>query len=186
MKLSRIGPCILMLSCTIPGWQTAMADVVDSSASGFSISISLEIVASPDQVYRQLVNNIHRWWESAHTFSGDASNLYIEEKATGCFCERLPGGGSVRHLQVVYADPGKTLRLQGGLGPLQAMAVAGSMTWKVTATEPGTLLHLTYNVTGYAPVGLLSLAGPVNTVLTAQAERLKRYIETGSSEATTD
>jgi hypothetical protein len=54
-----------------------------------------------------------------HTFSGDAHNLSIDDKATGCFCEKLASGGGVRHMEVVCADPGKKLVLSGALGPLQ-------------------------------------------------------------------
>jgi hypothetical protein len=42
--------------------------------------------------------------------------------------------GGVRHMQVVYVDPGKTLRMIGGLGPLQSMAATGSMTVRAPET----------------------------------------------------
>jgi hypothetical protein len=58
----------------------------------------------------------------SHTFSGNAHNLSIEEKAMGCFCEKLPDGGGVSHMEVVYFAPGKTLRLSGALGPLNTWA----------------------------------------------------------------
>ncbi len=29
----------------------------------------------------------------------------------GCFCERLPNQGGVRHMEVVYLDPGKVLAM---------------------------------------------------------------------------
>src|SRR5713226_4851354 len=101
---------------------TAKADVVDSAPNGFTIKVTLQIQAPPKDVYRQLIHNVGDWWSSAHTFSGDAHNLSIEEKPMGCFCEKLPNEGSVRHMEVVYLAPGKALVLSGALGPLQSLA----------------------------------------------------------------
>jgi hypothetical protein len=94
----------------------------------------------------------------------------------------LEGGGSVRHLVVVYAEPGKTLRMAGALGPLQSMAVAGSLTWSLSKADNGTKAELTYTVGGYSPGGLQSLAAPVDKVLLNQLTRLKNYVETGKPE----
>src|SRR5580698_7536619 len=93
------------------------AEVADASANGFIIKATLSIQASPDDVYRRIVRNVGDWWDQSHTFSGNSRNLTIEEKPTGCFCEKLPGGGGVRHMQVIYLDPGKRLVLTGALGP---------------------------------------------------------------------
>src|SRR5579872_7010972 len=101
-----------------PGW--ASAGVADSSASGFTVKITLNIQAAPDEVYRKLIHNVGDWWESSHTFSGNSHNLTIDEKAAGCFCEKLPNGGGVRHMEVVNFAPARSLVLNGGLGPLQA------------------------------------------------------------------
>ncbi len=43
----------------------------------------------------------------------------------GCFCELIPdGAGEIEHMRVIYTRPGVTLRLQGGLGPLQEVGVS--------------------------------------------------------------
>jgi len=88
-----------------------------------------------------------------------------------------PSGGSVRHMQVVFADPGKQLRLSGGLGPLQAMGVAGSMSFVLIAQGEGTRLMYRYEVGGYTTGGLAALAGPVDQVQLGQLNRLKAYAE---------
>jgi len=88
-----------------------------------------------------------------------------------------PSGGSVRHMQVVFADPGKQLRLSGGLGPLQAMGVAGSMSFVLIAQGEGTRLMYRYEVGGYTAGGLAALAGPVDQVQLGQLNRLKAYVE---------
>jgi len=135
----------------------ARADVIDAAANGFTVKNVVTIAAAPPQVYRQLTN-IGQWWSSEHTFSGDARKLSLDARAGGCFCERLGDRASVRHLEVVFAAPGKTLRLSGGLGPLQAMAVTGSMTWQLTPADNGTRVEMTYTVGGYRPGGLQELA----------------------------
>jgi uncharacterized protein YndB with AHSA1/START domain len=101
-----------------PIW--AAAEVVDSASNGFTVKTTLNIKAPPDDVYRRLVQNIGDWWNPDHTYSHNSHNLSIEEKPMGCFCEKLPNGGSVRHMEVVFLVPGKMLGMTGGLGPLQA------------------------------------------------------------------
>jgi uncharacterized protein YndB with AHSA1/START domain len=157
-----------------------VADVLDSAAGGFTVKTVVNIAAPPAQVYRALVEHVGSWWESSHTFSGDAKNLSIEGRAGGCFCERLADGGSVRHLAVVFASPGKTLRMIGGLGPLQDIAVTGVMTWKLSEAAGKTQTEVTYQVGGYSPKGLQDLAPVVDGVLRSQLQRLRRFVETES------
>jgi hypothetical protein len=157
----------------------AVAEVADSAANGFTIKIAMNIRASPADVYARLVHSVGQWWSSEHTFSGDARNLSIDERAMGCFCEKLPGGGSVRHMEVVFFAPGKMLRMSGGLGPLQGIGATGSMSIGLSAADGGTKLEVTYAVVGYQPQGMNAWATPVDGVLTEQFTRLKSYIETG-------
>jgi hypothetical protein len=160
-----------------PGW--AKSEVADASANGFTVKVSLRIQAAPDDVYAKLIHHIGDWWNPVHTFSGNAHNLSIDGRPMGCFCEKLAGGGGVRHMEVVFVAPGKMLRMSGGLGPLQAMATAGTLTFALTSAEGGTKLEATYTVTGYTEKGMNTWAAPVNAVWTEQMTRLKNYIETG-------
>ena len=89
--------------------------------------------------------------KSQHTFSGNWHNLSIEEKPGGCFCEKLPNDGGVRHMEVMFVAPGKTIALAGGLGPLQSIAATGSMRIQLAPAEGGTKLEVTYAVVGYLP-----------------------------------
>ena len=157
---------------------SARAEVVDSSAGGFTVKTVLQISAPATNVYRAIVDRVGAWWESSHTFSGSASNLSIEATPGGCFCEQLPKGGGVRHMTVVYVDPGKLLRLNGGLGPLGEMAVAATMTLTLTEAAGKTTLEMMYKVGGYAPGGLDGLAKLVDGVLATQLQRMKRFVET--------
>jgi hypothetical protein len=159
------------------GLNPLMAEVKDSTAAGFTIQDTMIIAANPDAVYHSLIADVGRWWDSAHTFSGNAGNLSIDDRAGGCFCEKLDNGGSVRHLEVVFAEPGKTLRMIGGLGPLQSMAVTGSMTWSLSKTDIGTNVKVIYSLGGYRPGGLQKMAPLVDKVMAEQLKRLKNYIE---------
>ena len=158
---------------------SARAEVIDASAGGFTDKVTVNIQASPDDVYRKLIRNIGDWWDPGHTFSGNSHNLSIEEKAGGCFCEKLPDGGGARHMEVVNFLPGKQLVMTGGLGPLQTMAVAGAMTIRLSPADGGTKLDVVYTVVGYLPAGMNTLAAPVDGVLKQQFDRLKNFVEHG-------
>lgn len=160
----------------------ARAAVNDSAAAGFSVTENLHIAAPPNKVYDELVMPAH-WWSPIHTFSHSADNLTLDAKAGGCWCEKLASGGSVLHMSVVFAAPGKTLVLRGALGPLQGLGVEGAMTISLKPAADGTELLLTYNVGGYLKDGLQLWAGPVDNVLGEQMGRLKSLIETGSPES---
>jgi hypothetical protein len=154
-------------------------EVVDSASNGFTVKTTLSIKAAPDAVYRQIIH-VGDWWDSAHTFSGDSRNLYIEEKPMGCWCEKLPKQGSVRHMEVVFLSPGARIVMVGGLGPLQSMATAGTMIFQLSPADGETKLAVTYTVAGYLPAGLNTLAAPVDSVLAQQFARLKNYMEKGN------
>src|ERR1700704_6205463 len=113
----------LLLCCfLILGSSAAFADVVDSAPNGFTVKVAADAAAPAARVYQALTQQIASWWDKAHTWSGNAAYLSIDARPGGCFCEKLPNGG-VQHMTVLYADPGKLLRLSGGLGPLQDLAV---------------------------------------------------------------
>lgn len=156
------------------------AEVVEANASGFALKQTASISAPREKVYKALLR-IGSWWDSEHTYSGDAANLRLDARAGGCWCETLPHGGGVQHMTVVYVDPNKRIVLSGGLGPLQTSGLAGAMTWQLTPQGGATEFVLIYNVGGYAAGGFGDLAGGVDGVLRAQIDRLKRWIETGNA-----
>lgn len=160
------------------------AAVEDQGANGFTVSETADIAAPPDRVYAALLAPA-RWWNSEHTYSHDAANLTLDARAGGCWCETLPGGGSVQHMVVVNVIPGQLLRLRGALGPLQGMAVDGAMTVSLHGIGNHTWLTLTYAVGGYAKEGFGELANAVDSVLGDQTARLARFLETGSADSVT-
>jgi uncharacterized protein YndB with AHSA1/START domain len=160
----------------------ASAEIADSAANGFTYKLTINLQAPPETVYQRLLS-VGNWWSSDHTFSGDAHNMSIEPKPMGCWCEKLPSGGGVRHMQVVAVMPGKMLVMTGGLGPLLSVAATGSMKISLAPANGGTQLQVTYSVTGYLPAGMNTWAAPVDGVLTEQFTRLKNYVETGKADA---
>jgi len=177
LKIGRGALALIAILATAAAGTNA--EVMESSEIGFLSRNEAVIAAPPLEVYGALIDRIAAWWDPAHTFSGDSQNLSIEPKAGGCFCERLPGNGGVRHLTVVFLSPGKEVRFTGALGPLQQSGLAGSMTWKLSPDGRTTKVELTYSVGGYHRGGLRGLASPVDSVLRGQLLRLKSYIETG-------
>jgi uncharacterized protein YndB with AHSA1/START domain len=156
------------------------AEVVDQQANGFSLQHTETINASPDKVYAAFIDP-SKWWDSAHTFSGDAKNMTFDARAGGCWCETLKGGGSVLHMTVVYADPGKLLRLRGALGPFQSTGMEGTMNIVFEPNGTGTKLVTVYNLGGYIWEGYQELPKTADGVLGLQFYRLKQLIETGSA-----
>ncbi len=154
------------------------AEVVDVADNGFAVRQSVTVQADAAKAWSALVD-VGKWWDPEHTYSGDAANLSIDPKPQGCWCEKLPGGGGVRHMSVVFASPGKMLRVEGGLGPLQAMAISGVLTFTFTPAEKGTRVELTYLVGGYNRGGFKDLSGGVDAVLRAQLERYQRAVDAG-------
>jgi uncharacterized protein YndB with AHSA1/START domain len=157
----------------------AHAEVVSVGGEGFELKEVAHILAPPDKVYAALIAPA-QWWSGDHTFSHSAANLTLDAKAGGCFCETLPGGGSVQHLAVVYAAPGKMLRLRGTLGPFQSMPGDGVMTFTLAPAADGTDLTMTYAINGYLRDGFDDISKGADEVLAQQLARLKLFIETGS------
>jgi uncharacterized protein YndB with AHSA1/START domain len=152
--------------------QPVCAELLTVGDGGFSVSHAVKIAASPDAIYETMTDHIDQWWNGDHSWSSDASNLYFDAQRGGCFCERLPDGGVVEHLRIIYLSPGREIRFDGVLGPLQLMAVSGRMIWKIEPAESGSTVGFTYHVHGYAKGGFDQLAPAVDAVIGEQLSRL--------------
>jgi len=156
------------------------AEVKEAGPDHFLIQNTRTIHAPADKVYAAMVD-IGHWWNGEHTFSGDAAHLSIQADAGGCFCERWDNR-SVAHGRVMRATPGQMLRLDTALGPLQAMAVQGVMTFTLKPAAEGTALQFEYRVNGSSASGLEKMALPVDGVLMEQLGRLQRFVESGKAD----
>ncbi|WP_380872696.1 ATPase [Sphingomonas sp. DBB INV C78] len=171
---ARMRSAAIALIATTP----AAAEVISSTPTGFQVSRTITVTASPAEAYAALVR-VGDWWNGEHTYSGKAANLSIDARPGGCFCETLPNGGGVEHGRILYADPGKVLRFSGSLGPLQGDAIAGTMTWAISAEGGATKIKQTYVAGGYTGTGFQKLAPLVDQVLSEQVDRLKTHLDAG-------
>jgi uncharacterized protein YndB with AHSA1/START domain len=157
----------------------AHAKVTESSDSGFVVAHTARVAAKPDEVWKTL-RMPDKWWSKAHTWSGDAANLWMDTQAGGCFCEKLPRDdgtfGSVQHARILYADAGKLLRLSGGLGPLQSEAVTGTLTVVIQSNDKGSTILFEYVVGGYARFPMKTIAPAVDTVIGEQLAGLAKAL----------
>ena len=184
---------LLVLGALLLAGDTPAA-VPDAAEAGFTSVNELTIAAPCANVWEELVA-IRRWWQDDHTFWGDAANLSLDPHLGGYFAERKPDGtGEVRHLEVIWVEPGRRLRLRGGLGPLQEHAVSAVLTITLApvatdgspdgARNDGACrLIVKYAVGGYVPGGLAAWAPVVDGVLRQQFTRLQTLVETGSPDA---
>lgn len=171
---------LLIAAAALAVTTTARAEVVDAQANGFEVKRMAVLNAPADKVYAALAQP-SQWWSKEHTWSGSSANLSLAPMSGGCFCEKLPNGGSVMHMTVVYAQPGQGLRLFGALGPLQMSGATGHLGWTLSETNGKTTLTQTYDVGGYMKGGLDKIAPGVDHMLSEQFDRLRAYVETGKA-----
>ena len=153
----------------------AMAEVISASADGFIVKIERQIDVKADKAYQQFVQ-VDEWWIADHTYFGNSQNLSFDLRAGGCFCE-IQGEKQVLHMTISYVNPGKEVRMVGGLGPLQMMGVSGGMSWKFGATEDGktTITHH-YQVSGSEIANLDKIASIVDKVQSMQVDSLVKRL----------
>ena len=153
----------------------AHAEVKDVSPGGFTIENSQVVPVDAMTAWTALVEDVGRWWPADHTWWGDASRLSIQPRAGGCFCE-INGAQQAWHMTVTFVDPGKLLRMTGGLGPLQGMGLDGALEWRLAAAEGGTRITLYYRAGGYSPDDLGKFVPVVDRVQAVQLGGLADYL----------
>ena len=161
---------------------SALAEVTDVAANGFSLTHEVTINAARADVWVAAVDHVGQWWDGEHTIAGSAAALSIDAVPLGCFCEDLGDKGGVVHMTITFANANVILRLTGGLGPMGLMGVSGNMTWEFFDADAATRVRFSYVVGGYSPDGLDNIATPVDVVIGEALQRLKSYVETGSAD----
>ncbi len=155
----------------------AAADVVASSPTNFEITQSTTVDRPIAEVW-EMLRSPQKWWDKAHTYSGDSGALYLDPQATGCFCEKLPGKGSIEHAHLLYVQPPTTIRMRGALGPLQSEAVIGTLTWTLDPEgDSATRVTMSYIVSGYIRSGAEAMAPQVDEMFAGQILALKGAVE---------
>lgn len=162
----------LMCLLVIPA---ATADLKSASEDGFQILISKTIPLTAEVGYHKFSREFNQWYDSRHSYTGDAANLSLDLQQR-CMLEKLPNGGFVRHMEIVFHQPGQTMRMTGGLGPLQEMGVCGSLTVRFhPIPKGGSQVQVTYNVSGQKTLQLDKIAGAVDQVLEEQFTRFEKH-----------
>jgi uncharacterized protein YndB with AHSA1/START domain len=149
------------------------AEVKEATDGSYTVEQSYEVEAPAEKVWQTLIQPA-RWWSSSHTWSGKSENLTLDVKPGGGWDEVLPENGFVRHMTVIFCQPGQTLRLSGALGPMQEYAVQGVLTVKLAEDSGKTKLTIVYRVSGSFPGGLGKLAPVVDGVLKEQFTALAK------------
>lgn len=176
MKMSRISSLVGVALAAALASAPVNAKVEVEKADGFVTRDSVVVKASKREVWLALISP-SRWWNKAHTFSGDAANLSLMPKAGGCFCERVPEKdtekligleGSVEHMRVLLAMPDEALRMGGNLGPLQSEPVNGVLTITLADTKEGTRILFEYAVGGFMRFEVPVIAKAVDGVISQQ------------------
>jgi uncharacterized protein YndB with AHSA1/START domain len=144
----------------------AAAEVQQTAADGATIVHRFQVNASPDAAWSALTHP-ERWWPADHTWSGSATNMRLRAEAGACFCENWDGS-SAEHGRVIMALPGKLLRINGSLGPLQEMAVTGVLSIQLAAKDGGTEATVTYRLSGDASHKLDAFIPAVDKVVGQQ------------------
>lgn len=174
--MNRLTAMVLAAFLAIPS--IADAKVVTKGATGFVVEHQVEVKTDATAAYDAFVK-VGAWWASSHSFSGDAKNLSIDTKPGGFWRETLPNGGFVKHMDLVHAAPGSMLVFSGGLGPLQFMGVAGSMTVSFKPGEGTTTVTLRYDVGGRDDKNFEDISKAVDAVLAEQFTRYANFASTG-------
>ena len=175
----------------------AYAEVKATSDTGFNVVHITSVAATPDEIWKRLIAP-KDWWNKAHSWSGSSAGFYIDAQANGCFCElfqekgadgKLKTTGSVEHMRVIFAQPGKVLRMQGALGPLQSEAVIGTLTVAMEPAKDGTTtkVSFSYVVGGYMRYKVGDIAPAVDKVLGEQFKNMVQpFTPAGGEESKVD
>ena len=153
----------------------ASAEVTNRSDTGFSLSYERAVAASDEAILAAIARPA-AWWSDAHTYSGSASNISVDLRPGGCWCEALPGGG-VKHAEAVLVWPEQRMvRFDAPFGPLQSIGADAvlTMTWADAADGPARTLKWTFVVTG---PGAWAMADVVDGVMSEQFGRLAAHLD---------
>lgn len=150
------------------------AEVTGRSETGFTLSHERAVAAS-DAAILEAIGRPAVWWSDAHTYSGSASNISVDLRPGGCWCEALPDGG-VKHAEVVLVWPGRRMvRFDAPFGPLQSIGADAvlTMTWAGAEDGAGRTLKWTFVVSG---PGAGAMADAVDGVMAEQFGRLADHL----------
>lgn len=151
---------------------TAHAEVDAATPDHYTLHHEAYSPLPAESVWDRLVQP-ETWWVDAHTYSGEAGNLSLDDVAGGYWREDWDGN-SVVHGTVLTVMPGQMLRLDAPFGPLQGMAV--TVIWTITLDaqdDGGTTVTFHEVANGSMESGLDQIAPAVDGV---KAEAMARLV----------
>ena len=184
--MRRLAPFLAALTALVALCATpaALATAVDSSPAGFTLENSVVVQADADTAWKARVGDVEAWWPKDHSWWDADSRLSIEPRAGGCFCE-ISGDRQAQHMAVTFVEPGKLLRMTGGLGPLQGMGLHGALEFRLAPAGAGrTRITLWYRAGGYTPDDLAKFAPEVDRVQAQQLGGLATHLGGDVTDAT--
>jgi len=172
----RHSLCCIAAGLGVASAAPAAAEVAASSETGFVSHNQAVVPVSPEAAWDGMLRPAD-WWNAEHTYSGNPANLELRATIGGCLCEAIPGsgngpGGAIEHMRVVYVAPRSTLRMTGGLGPLQSEAVTAVLTMTLEPAGASTRISWDYVVGGYMRMPMTEMAPLVDRVVGEQLARL--------------
>jgi uncharacterized protein YndB with AHSA1/START domain len=156
----------------------AAAEVVSADTHGFEVQETVNLVVPINQAYAAF-GRLGNWWNSDHSYSGDARNIRLALQPGGCMCESNPKGGGVEHMRVAVVMPNERLVMTGSLGPLLYEAASGVMDVKFDKIAGGTKVTLNYRAAGFANANADKMAPLVDSVLADQMKRFRTFAARG-------
>lgn len=175
---------VALLVASVLAQAEAHAEVVETTADRFVTRDTASVKSTPLATWLALTSP-GKWWNSQHSWSGDAANMTLTPQGGGCFCERIPVGdsgnssameGSARHAEVLQAFPMRVLRMRGGFGPLQGEPAEGVLTVTLKEIPGGTRILWEYNVGGPMRYKIAEIAPAVDNVMSDQLKRLQALL----------
>ena len=163
---------VALMFCCLP-----LAAKVDSQSKQHFVIKQELVVKKPLSAVFQQFKQVDKWWEGDHSVSGDATNLYFDFDKGRCFCEQMPNGGFIEHLQVIHVVEQKKVVFSGGLGPLQDHPVNGKLIWLFEEQDGQVKVSVEYRVHGFVVGGMEKWPEAVDYVLGVQVKRLKTLLE---------
>ena len=169
MLKSLIAAAVLALSAA-----PAAAEVVARTADSFTLRYELGAEIDPGDI-PGVMTEVGQWWDSAHTYSGDAANITVDLTPGGCWCEKLADGTQFEHARVVSVGP-ESLVFDAPFGPLKGKATRSVLTITWPPANMGWTPTWTMTVEG---PGVGAMADGVDFVMHAGYLRWLRYLEYG-------
>lgn len=147
-----------------------------TTAQMASLTVSVDIQASADDVWTALTSDIGKWWPADFYAGGEDGHrtFILEQQPGGRMYEQWPDGG-VLWGHVVTLNPGRQLQVLGCVFPSFGGPNEWYGTWDLEETSPGTT-RLTFSEDSIGKVSQSSV-GEKETGWRFLSDCLKAFIE---------